>query len=165
MVKVGMIWAQSVNGVIGVDNKLPWRLSEDLKHFSETTKGSTVIMGKNTWLSLPAKFRPLVERENFILSRTGFEAEGAKTFSTIQESLTSVETEWAWVIGGSQIYETFINLADKLEVTIVNLSHVEGDAFAPTIPNSFSLNESDIELDWKKSVTGIEYKFQTYSKV
>lgn len=159
-----MIWAQSVNGVIGVDNKLPWRLSEDLKHFSETTKGSTVIMGKNTWLSLPKKFRPLVDRENFILSRTGFAANGAQTFFTIQESLDAVETEWAWIIGGSQIYETSIKLADRLEVTLVNLPDVTGDAFAPSIPSYFAHSRPEVELHWLKSASGLEYKFQSYEK-
>lgn len=164
MVKVGMIWAQSVNGIIGIDNKLPWRLSEDLKHFSAITKGSTVIMGKNTWLSLPPKFRPLVDRENFILSRSGFITNEATVFPSIEESLSAVKTEWAWIIGGSQIYEASINLASRLEVTLVNLPEVKGDAFAPSIPDTFTMPQTDVDIDWDKSNNGIEYKFQTYFK-
>lgn len=137
MVKVGLIWAQSVNGVIGVDGKLPWRLSEDLKHFSEVTAGSTVVMGRSTWLSLPESFRPLPGRRNVVLSRSGFVPVGGFGVGTVGEALLMADSEWVWVVGGAQVYETFMPFADCLEVTMVGLDDVEGDTFAPVIPDDF----------------------------
>ena len=59
MTEVGLIWAQSTSGVIGRGGGIPWQLPEDLAHFKELTMGHTVVMGRRTWESLPAKFRPL----------------------------------------------------------------------------------------------------------
>ena len=65
---IGLVWAQSANGVIGADGRIPWRIPEDMDHFSQLTAGSTVVMGRATWESLPPRFRPLPERRNVVLS-------------------------------------------------------------------------------------------------
>lgn len=77
---IGLVWAQSANGVIGRDGTLPWHLPEDLKHFRALTTGATVLMGRRTWESLPPRFRPLPGRRNVVLSRTP--QEGVETFPT-----------------------------------------------------------------------------------
>ena len=67
MREVGLIWAQSTSGVIGRGGGIPWQLPEDLAHFKELTMGHTVVMGRRTWESLPAKFRPLPGRRNVVV--------------------------------------------------------------------------------------------------
>ncbi|PRC48787.1 dihydrofolate reductase, partial [Mycobacterium sp. ITM-2017-0098] len=75
---LGMIWAQSSSGVIGRDNGIPWRVPEDMARFKEITMGHTVIMGRLTWESLPAKFRPLPGRRNVVVTRQAdYTADGA----------------------------------------------------------------------------------------
>ena len=75
---LAMIWAQSADGVIGVDGGLPWHLPEDMAHFRDLTAGSVVVMGHTTWRSLPERFRPLRGRENLVLSRhEGLDLPGA----------------------------------------------------------------------------------------
>ena len=65
---VGLVWAQARNGVIGADGGLPWHLPEDLALFRRLTMGSTVVMGRRTWESLPDRFRPLPGRTNVVLT-------------------------------------------------------------------------------------------------
>ena len=73
-----LIAALARNGVIGNNNALPWHLPEDLKHFKELTTGHAVIMGRKTWESLPARFRPLPGRQNIVVTRDpAYEAPGA----------------------------------------------------------------------------------------
>lgn len=75
--EVGLVWAQSTSGVIGRGGDIPWNVPEDLTRFKEVTMGHTVIMGRRTWESLPAKVRPLPGRRNVVVSRRpDFVAEG-----------------------------------------------------------------------------------------
>jgi dihydrofolate reductase len=81
---VGLIWAQSTSGVIGRDGTIPWHLPEDLARFKTLTMGHTVVMGRRTWDSLPARFRPLPGRRNVVLTRNrGFDAPGAEVVGSI----------------------------------------------------------------------------------
>ena len=66
---VGLVWAQSTSGVIGRGGDIPWRVPEDLARFKEVTMGHSVVMGRRTWESLPARVRPLPGRRNVVLSR------------------------------------------------------------------------------------------------
>jgi len=109
-IKLCLIVARAENGVIGKDNDLPWRLSDDLKHFKATTKGCPVVMGRKTWESLPK--RPLPGRDNIVLSRDGqYMAEGARVFTSIEAAIETARslarmagmTE-VFVTGGSAIY-------------------------------------------------------------
>jgi dihydrofolate reductase len=124
-----IIVARSTQGVIGVDNELPWRLPADLKHFKATTLGHPIIMGRNTWESLG---RALPERRNIVISRTpGFAAEDAETFQSLEDALDACATsEKVFIIGGAQVYEQAIDLVDKMIITEVELD-VVGDAHFP----------------------------------
>jgi dihydrofolate reductase len=69
-VNVGLIWAQTPDGVIGAGNTIPWRVPEDVAHFKATTLGHTVVMGRKTWESLPPRFRPFSGRRNIVVTAT-----------------------------------------------------------------------------------------------
>ena len=168
MPKIGLVWAQTEKGVIGINNTIPWHSSEDLKHFNEVTRGSTVIMGKATWFSLPERFRPLPNRRNLVLSSDlSLQADGAEVFSSLENAFASVETEWAWVMGGQRVYADALLFADRLEITKIDLPEVVGDTFAPSIPTSFRLEKSYPEQSekWAEAVINSDdprYRFESY---
>ena len=93
------------DGVIGHNNKLLWNISSEIKHFKETTSGCTVVMGRKTWESIPAKFRPLPDRNNIVISRSVSFLEGAEVFSSFEEALEKAQSygKKVFVIGGAQI--------------------------------------------------------------
>ena len=117
--KIHLIWAQDENGGIGKDGKLPWHISEDLKNFKRLTSGSTILMGRNTWESLP--IRPLPERRNIVLSSKGIP--DVECYTSVEESVETLNgegTEKLFVIGGSTVYGNFIHRADELHITHVD---------------------------------------------
>ena len=117
--KIHLIWAQEINGGIGKDGKLPWYISEDLKNFKKLTSGSTILMGRNTWESLPA--RPLPERRNIVLSSKVLS--DVECYTSVEECIEKLDndgTEKFFVIGGSTVYRNFIHRADELHITQVN---------------------------------------------
>lgn len=135
--ELAIIVARAKNGVIGVDNTLPWSLPEDLKHFKQTTLGYPIIMGRKTWDSLG---RALPGRRNIVITRqSSFSPNGAESFNSIEDAVKSCEhTEKAFIIGGAQIYEQALALdtLNKLIITEVDLE-IAGDAFFP----AFSLKQ------------------------
>ncbi|MET0451041.1 MAG: dihydrofolate reductase [Mycobacterium sp.] len=157
---VGLIWAQSTSGVIGRDNGIPWRLPEDQARFKELTVGNTVVMGRLTWESLPAKVRPLPGRRNVVLTRqAGYMADGATVVDNLDEA---VSDEGTWVIGGAQIYTLALPLATRCEVTEVDvtLPREDEDAVAPVLAEDWVCTEDD----WLTSDAGIRYRFLSYRR-
>ncbi|MCX2711406.1 dihydrofolate reductase [Mycolicibacterium sp. J2] len=149
-----LIWAQSASGVIGLDNGIPWRLPEDQARFKELTVGQTVIMGRLTWESLPARVRPLPGRRNVVVTRDAhYVADGAEVVTALPDDLDG------WVIGGAQLYELALPLADRVEITEIDVD-VDGDAFAPTLDDSWSV----IRGDWLTSGSGLRYRFCSYHR-
>jgi dihydrofolate reductase len=100
---IGMIWAQTENGVIGRDGGIPWHVPEDMAHFRATTTGHPVIMGRRTWESFPEKFRPLPDRTNIVLSRSGTDLPGAVVVDSLDAALEAAQAgpgaEEIWIIG------------------------------------------------------------------
>ncbi|UCJ19081.1 dihydrofolate reductase [Pseudomonas sp. MM211] len=130
-----LIAALAENRVIGRDNQLPWHLPADLKHFKAKTLGKPIIMGRKTWDSLG---RPLPGRLNLVVSRqSGLKLEGAEVFATVAAAHQRAEA-WAreqgvdevMLIGGAQLYEQALTIADRLYLTRVALQP-EGDAWFP----------------------------------
>ncbi len=135
-VKLCLIVARARNGVIGKGNDLPWRLSDDLKHFKATTNGCPVIMGRKAWESLPR--RPLPGRDNIVLSRDGqYAAPNARVFTSIAAAVATSRalarvagrTE-VFVTGGSAVYAAALPFADRLYITEVD-TEMDGDARFP----------------------------------
>jgi len=154
---LGLIWAQSISGVIGRDNAMPWRVPEDMARFKELTMDHTVIMGRMTWESLPAKFRPLPGRRNVVVSRqAGYPADGAEVVGALEDA----PLDDAWVIGGSQIYGLALPLATRCEVTEVDvdLRREDEDALAPVLDEAWIGTEGP----WQDSSSGLRYRFYTY---
>ena len=90
-IKLCLIVARARNGAIGRDGDLPWRLSDDLKHFKRTTKGCPIIMGRKTWESLPK--RPLPGRDNIVLSRDGhYAAIDARVYTDVAAAIAAARS-------------------------------------------------------------------------
>lgn len=125
--QLSLIVAYALNNVIGRDNTLPWKLPSDLAHFKRTTLGHPVIMGRKTWESLG---RPLPGRRNIVISRNPhYAAPGAQCVTSLALAIEAVQdADQAFVIGGAQIYQEALPLAQHVIATEVQ-AHIEGDAF------------------------------------
>lgn len=157
MTEVVVIAAVAKNRVIGKDNQLIWYIPEDMAHFKALTAGHTVIMGRKTWESLPPRFRPLPGRRNIVISRqTDYAAPGAESADSLENALKLASTaDTVFIIGGEQIYAQAMALADRLEITEVDLEP-EGDAWFPEIST----------VNWKKTsnLKSAGCAFVTYQK-
>ena len=120
------------NGAIGKDGTLPWHYSADLKFFKETTSGNTVVMGRKTWLTLK---KPLPNRLNVVLSRQSeIEQQDSVVVVRDVESVLSLVKDLKgdlFVIGGEQVYQSFLPYIEKWIVTEVPLTIEDADAFVP----------------------------------
>jgi dihydrofolate reductase len=148
--KLKMIVAMTKNMGIGYNNTLPWYIKNDLKNFSKLTKGNNnnaIIMGKNTWNSLPKK--PLPNRTNIILSTTLNkdlnDYNNTIIVNNINELFSFLEHnnfDDIWIIGGEMIYKLFINHKYLKEIhTTLVLENYECDTFFPGIPLNFELDK------------------------
>ncbi|MFC5521630.1 dihydrofolate reductase [Polaromonas jejuensis] len=158
---INMIFARAANGVIGNNNRLPWHLPEDMAHFKRLTQGWPVIMGRKTWDSLPAKFRPLPGRANVVITRQpDWQEAGAQPAASLAEALKlCASSEQVWVIGGAQIYAQAEPLADRIEVTEI-AQNFEGDAFAPRLGPEWTEAAREDHV----SSNGLKFSFITYGK-
>ncbi|WP_240674981.1 dihydrofolate reductase [Cellulomonas endophytica] len=159
-----LIWAQTPDGVIGLDNDLPWRIPEDLARFRRLTSGHPVVMGRRTWESLPEIYRPLPGRDNVVLTHDrGYDAPGAVVATSLDDALAVVGDRDAWVIGGGTLYADALTHADTVEVTIVDRATV-GDTFAPVLDERRWVQTAHEPAEgWYSSVTeGTRYRFITY---
>ncbi|WP_203582194.1 dihydrofolate reductase [Microbacterium hibisci] len=158
---IGLVWAEARDRVIGADGGMPWYVPEDLAHFKAVTLGTPVVMGRRTWESFPARFRPLPGRRNIVVTRQEHWADaGAERVGSLDEGLALAgegDPERIWVIGGGQLFEESIARADLLEVTELDLA-VGGDTLAPD-RSEWSPAEVDPAEGWHTSRTGIRYRF------
>jgi dihydrofolate reductase len=158
---IGLIWAEARGGVIGADGGMPWHVPEDLAHFKVTTMGAPVVMGRRTWESFPDRFRPLPGRRNIVVTRQrDWTDAGADRAASLEAALVAADEtgpERIWVIGGGQLYREAIALADRLDVTELDLE-VDGDTRAPdrTDWRTVSADPAD---GWRTSSSGIRYRF------
>ena len=130
---VGIIVAVSPEGVIGVDGGIPWHYSTDMKRFKRITTGSTVIMGRRTWESLPKK--PLKDRRNIVItSRDLGHFKETECYRDVASALASTTGD-VWFIGGARIYEEAMGHADLIDLTYVpDRVDMEGAAGAVRFP-------------------------------
>jgi len=129
--ELSLIVAMSKNGCIGKDNSLPWgKQKNDMTFFKNTTTGSTVIMGRNTFNSMRDKALP--KRENIVLSRGMKKSEGVTIVDSIEKALTTANKleKPIYVIGGKTIYEPFIDKVNVMYITVIDVI-INGDTFFP----------------------------------
>ncbi|MDH5326908.1 MAG: type 3 dihydrofolate reductase [Gammaproteobacteria bacterium] len=130
MSRVSLIWAMSDAGVIGIENRLPWKLSGDMKWFRQHTLGKPIIMGRKTYESFGSKALP--QRTNIIVSRqANYKADDANVCGSLEQAIELAgDTEEIMVIGGASIYQQALPLAGRLYMTLVH-ADVQGDAHFP----------------------------------
>jgi dihydrofolate reductase len=127
---ITLIAARARNGAIGKDNTIPWHAPEDLKFFQRETLGGAIIMGRNTWESLP--FKPLKNRMNLVITSKGCGAE--YEFTSLDAAIVFAENAGyrrIYGIGGNLIYKTLLPMADRLLLTEVDLVVEDADTFFP----------------------------------
>lgn len=161
--RVGLIWAEAHGGAIGRDGDMPWHLPEDLAHFRQSTVGAPVIMGRRTWESLPERFRPLPGRANIVVTRSAdYDAPGATVRSSLDRAIAAAEAEggeYAWVMGGGELYRAAMPVADELLVTRIDLDVPDADTFAPQIEADWQLVDAGEPLP---SASGLGYRFERW---
>lgn len=147
-----MIWAEAAGGVIGAGGSVPWRVPEDLALFRAVTTGSTVLMGRRTWESLPAAYRPLPGRRNVVLSRTLAAASGAEVVADLADAPAD-----GWVIGGEAIYRAYASRAAVAIISRIELD-VPGDAHAPALGPDWQPAPLGAWAEPRTSMTGLRWR-------
>ena len=147
-ITISAIAAMDKRRVIGHQGRLPWHVPEDLKRFSNLTKGHAVLMGRKTFESLPEKFKPLPGRKNIVISSTikslpkmpevAFYDTLAVFFGKLKSGELKLPSDKLWIIGGEQIYRSTIQLWQEVELTLVAGEHL-GDAYFPQFEDKFDL--------------------------
>ncbi len=160
MNKIKIICALAENRVIGNDGKIPWYVLQDFKLFKEATTNQIVVMGRNTWESLPDKFRPLPNRINFVVSSTLREKENFFVVNSIHSVISIAKANYEdkdiFLIGGSRIYEEGLELADELYLSYIK-GEFEGDTYFP------EFNKDNYELIEEKEYEG--FVFRRFKKI
>ncbi|MDW5418271.1 dihydrofolate reductase [Iodobacter sp. CM08] len=157
---IAIIAAVAQNGVIGIENRLPWSLPEDLKNFKALTMGSPMLMGRKTFESLPGL---LPGRPHWVLTRSPeWQSVGATAYISIEEALAAAKGhEKLFIIGGGEIYTRTLALANVLYLTEVALSPV-GDAYFP----EFNQAEwQEVSRQPQLSAKGIEFAYVEYRRI
>jgi dihydrofolate reductase len=155
---ISIIVAMSENRVIGKDNSLIWKLSDDLKRFKKITMDSTIVMGRKTYESIG---RPLPKRKNVIITRDpNYEAKGCVVVNSIEDAITESNND-CFIIGGGEIYKQAMPLADKMYVTIVH-ENFDGDTFFPMIDEKWA--EVLVEKNEKDDKNEYNYTFINYER-
>jgi dihydrofolate reductase len=139
---ISLIVAAAENNCIGMNNKMPWHIPADFKHFKELTMGKPCIMGRKTYESILDQLgKPLPGRTSIVVSRNDYSHVGATSAASLEEAIEigSQQHDEVMVIGGAQIYTLALPLANRIYLTRVHQSP-EGDAFFP-----------EFGADWKES--------------
>ena len=160
MSKIVLVAAVAKDGAIGRDNALLWHLPEDMARFKALTSGKPVVMGRRTWDSIPAKFRPLPGRRNLVVSRSQRELPGADVFPSLEGALAACAAEpEVCVIGGSDIYALALPRADKLALTEVDVVFPDADRHFPAWPRDQFV---EARREARSSAAGLRFDFVDY---
>ncbi len=159
---ITIIAAIANNNALGMDNKLIWHLPEDLKRFKRVTNGHHVIMGRKTFESLG---KPLPNRTSIIITRNkNYKAENCLVVNSLNEALKNANSDSnPYILGGAEIYNLAMPIADKLDLTIIH-HEFKADTFFPEIDPSIWEEKSreDFKAD---DINKYDYSFVTYEKI
>ncbi len=156
---ISLVAAMAKNRVIGLDNKMPWHLPADLKHFKAVTMSKPIIMGRKTFESIG---RALPGRRNIVISRnTNFVAEGCELVHSIDAAIAATQDEQEiMIIGGGFLYQQMIKHADRLYLTFIDLD-IAGDTCFPAFED-LNLTQIDSESHASDEKNPYPYQFVTY---
>jgi dihydrofolate reductase len=174
--KLIAIAAVSVDGAIGIDNEMPWRIPEDFKHFRNTTMGHVLIVGYNTYLSLPDK---AFEGRTYLVLCGHHDFENARPnvykFDNLQNVLLFIEynpllfaEKKIFLAGGAMLYDSALMYCDEAIITWVNKLLPEANKRFPVseLITNFALTSPETEEDdWSESKTGMFYKINNYKRI
>jgi dihydrofolate reductase len=161
--KLALIAAVARNGAIGKEGALLFHEPLDQKHFRATTLGCPVIMGRKTWDSLPARFRPLPGRRNIVVTRNGnWAAPGAEGVGNLGAAMALVaDAPLAFVMGGGELYAQALPFADRLVLTEID-ADLPGDVFfAEWDRQQFA----EVSREWHHTADGTRFAFVTYDRI
>lgn len=157
---ITIIAAVAKNRAIGYENKLIYWLPNDLKRFKALTTGHTIVMGRNTFLSLPKGALP--NRRNIVLSRSTKELPGCDVYTSLEEALSHcTPDEDIYIIGGASVYRHALKMADRLCLTEVNDTPEKADTFFPPYDDWKEERREDHPIDERHEY---EYSFVDYIK-
>jgi dihydrofolate reductase len=158
---IALIAAVASNGVIGVDNRLPWRLADDLKRFRALTIGHAIIMGRKTWESLP---HALAHRQNIVVTRQrGYAAVGAEVAGSFDDALALVRLPApVFCIGGAELFRDALARANRLYLTEIDRDF-DGDAKFPSWRGGWK--EIARESRRSEGPDGFDYAYVTYERI
>lgn len=175
--KIGLIFAQGTNGAFGYKNKLPWdSIKEDMQHFSQVTKGQAVLMGRNTWESLPEKYRPLPGRLNIVLSSqsaadNNYERHGTQVqmpnpsyVNTFEQALLYAKLDRRqelWIIGGANLIQSLQSHASMAIVTEIDTA-ASFDVHAPELDKGWVLQSTQPASEQGIAQCLRTYRFKKY---
>lgn len=157
---ISLLVAYDLNRVIGIDNKMPWHIPEELKYFKKVTMGKAIVMGRKTYESIG---RPLPGRLNIIITRNeGYSADGAEVVHDLHEAIERGKeySDEVVIIGGSEIFNLSMPMADRLYITIIRKQY-EGDTFFPELDDSWKLVS---ESDDHHTKDGIPYSYLVFER-
>ena len=157
---ISIIAAVARNRAIGYENKLIYWLPNDLKRFKALTTGHTIIMGRNTFLSLPKGALP--NRRNIVLTRSQKAFPGCDVFASLEDALAHCDKdEDVYIIGGASVYRQALPLADRLCLTEIDDTPEKADTFFPPYDDWKELSREDHEKDERHEYA---YSFVDYIK-
>ncbi len=161
--KLVLIAAVALDGAIGRNNELLWHEPLDQQHFRASTLGCPVIMGRKTWESLPARFRPLPGRRNVVVTRNpDYGAPGAELAHSLEAALALLQgAEKVFVMGGAELYTAALPLADELMLTEVEREFPGADTFFPAFDRH---TYTETARERHRGADGTPFSFVTYRK-
>ena len=156
---ISIIAAVGKNNELGKNNDLIWKVKEDLKFFKDTTMGHPVVMGRNTFLSLP---KVLPGRKNIVISDVDILNDEIEMYRSIKEFLNNYDKykEELFIIGGASIYRQFIDLSNKLYLTEIDDECKDADVYFP----NFDKNDFDMQVLSEKEEKSLKYKHVLYKR-
>ena len=159
MARITLVVAIDSRRGIGIGNRLPWHLPEDLAHFKRVTLGQPIIMGRKTFDSIG---RPLPGRRNIVVTRNaGWRHDGVDAVTSLEAALALVGDEPASIIGGAQIFATSMDLAQRMIVTEIAHSFDCDTFFPPIDPALWTERARDVH---HSDANGYDYAFVTYER-
>lgn len=166
--KISLVVACGLKNEIGVENQLLWNLPADMQYFKELTMNHHVLMGRITYESIPAKFRPLSGRTNIVITNNpGFTTDNINSFTSIEAGIefakSKGETE-LFIIGGAKIYEQTLAIANRIYLTKVNEMFPAADAHFPLFnTHDWTLSKSRLQI--KSDKNNYDLYFEIWDKM